>query len=175
MDIDTSSISASRRNLVVLSVGFILFSLGEATLGDGTGKTTLTILSGSITFNNPNVLSYFAWIMFIWFLLRFWQFSDHQKDWVNFTTAMYKSDLMGRWFKENNLTGLNSYNGDGFQPVFGDWEWPAVANEKFIISKREIFKKLRIFSYIAIKTEYFGQYYFPYCLAGIAILVTLFV
>ena len=80
MDIDTSSISASRRNLVVLSMGFILFSLGEATLGDGTGKTTITILAGSITFNNPDILVYFSWAMFGWFFLRFWQFSKFESD-----------------------------------------------------------------------------------------------
>ena len=81
MDIDTSSLSAARRNLVFISIGFILFSLGGATLGDGSGTSTITILAGSYTLTNPHILGTFAKIMFAWFLLRFWQFSKHKQDW----------------------------------------------------------------------------------------------
>lgn len=173
MDIDTSTISAARRNLVVISIGFILFTLGEASLGDGTGKTTLTIFSSNITFNNPNILIKFTWILFGWFLLRFWQFSNPKAEWITYTTAMYTSELMKNWYKKNNLTGHSSYSGNAYQPVFGDWRWPASGNQNLTITKLQLLKKLFIFTYIALKTEHFGQFYFPYCLSTFALWVTL--
>ena len=165
MDIDTSSISASRRNLVVLSMGFILFSLGGATLGDGTGKTTIAFLAGSITFNKPNILVYFAWVMFGWFLLRFWQFSKHKSDWAQFTNAMYYSSLIKRWYVNNDVVfprrADKFYDSNTHQPVFGDWQWPGESSKALLITKYQIYKKLKLFIYVSITTEYFGQFYFP--------------
>ena len=179
MDIDTSSIAASRRNLVILSMGFILFSLGHATLGDGTGKTTITILAGSITFNNPDVLVYFVWIMFGWFLLRFWQFSNHKSDWAIFTSAMFTSPLMKRWYSKNGLvfpTRIDRvYDFNTHHPLFGNWQWPAENGKAFLISKEQILKKLALFIYISATTEHFGQCYFPYCLAIAALTITIHV
>lgn len=174
MDIDTSSLSASRRNLVLISMGFILFSLGSASLGIEDGKAKLDILAGTITFDNPEVLVIFSWVMFGWFWLRFWQFSDHATDWKNYTLAMYKSNLMLNWYEENTLQRLNSRDqntGRSYQPVFGDWEWPSSSNQSFIIKKSFVFRKIIIFLYVAFKTELFGQYYFPYCMALTALVL----
>ena len=173
MDIDTSSLSAARRNLVVISMGFILFALGEATLGDGEGNTTITILAGSITFKNPDVLVCFAWTMFAWFLLRFWQFSKHKADFQQYAIAMYYSSLMTCCYLKDNQSVRSNFDGSSIQSIWGDWKWPVEINDAVVISKWQIHKKLFIFLYVALTTEHFGQYYFPYCLAITALIITL--
>lgn len=177
MDIDTSSLNASRRNLVLISIGFILFSLGSASLGIEGEKAKLVILAGTITFDNPKVLVIFSWVMFGWFWLRFWQFSDHVSDWKNYTLTMYKSKLMLSWYRKNKLKVMHSNDrnyGRAYQPVFSDWEWPSSNhNQTFIIKKGSVARKIIIFLYVAFKTELFGQYYFPYCLALTALVLTI--
>jgi len=173
MDIDTSSLSAARRNLVVISMGFILFSLGGATLGDGTGKITITILAGSITFKNPEILVCFAWIMFGWFLFRFWQFSKHKADWREYTVAMYHSSLMKSWYTKDERKPRAGFDGSSAQLIFGEWKFPSSGFQEFVITKKQIIKKLHLFLHVAVTTEYFGQFYFPYCLAAIALKITL--
>lgn len=154
-------------------MGFILFALGEATLGDGAGKTTITLLAGSITFENPDILVWFAWIMFGWFLLRFWQFSKHKADFQQYIIAMYYSTLMTRYFLKDNQSVLGNFDGSSIKSIWGDWKWPVKINDEFVIAKWQIHKKLLIFLYVAITTEHFGQYYFPYCIAVAALVITL--
>ncbi|MBA3582650.1 MAG: hypothetical protein H0W44_09390 [Gammaproteobacteria bacterium] len=179
MDIDTSSLESARRNLVVLSTGFILFALGDAHLGNQEHVSTISVLASSITFKKPQVLAYFAWIMLAWFLLRFWQFSNHKNDWLSYTHSMYKSDLMGKWLKQETKDGTSAYDGDTYQPVFGLWQWQVKAGtrsaqEFFKIKPNQVFRKLTLFLYIAFKTEKFGQYYFPYFMAFFAVIAKLF-
>lgn len=176
MDIDTSTKDAARRNLVALSMGFLLFAIGDAQLGDGTGVTTITILAGSITFNNPTVLAVFAWIMLVWFLIRYWQFTDHKQDWITYTTTMYNSTLMKKWLNTQNQA-TDQYNGNQYQPLFGNWEWPATVSSDgtlgFVVESNDLLKKLHLFLHVAIKTEKFGQFYLPYLLSLSAIVLTL--
>lgn len=168
MEIDTSSKQAARRNLVTLAVGFHLFVLGEAQIGDGSGLTTITILAGSITFNNPSMLAIFSWVMLIWFLIRFWQFNDHGADWLDYTRAMYQSNLMSKWMALDGFR-KGKYDGGEIQKIFEDWQWSAVSDKQnrdlYYIRKIAIFRKLCLFLYVALKTEKFGQYYFPYLIA----------
>ena len=173
MDIDTSSLSAARRNLVVISMGFILFALGEATLGDGTGKTTISILAGSITFNNPDILIYFTWTMFGWFFLRFWQFSKHKTDFQKYAVSMCYSPLMARWLAKEKQKTRTGFDGSSIQSVLGDWRFTSTPFPEYVITKHQFLKKLYLFLYVAITTEHFGQYYLPYCLATTALIITL--
>ena len=180
MDIDTSSLNAARRNLVLISLTFILFSLGDATLGIGNGEdnTRMRLFASSITIKTDTVII-FAWVMFGWFLLRFWQFSRHKSDWSTFTNEMFYSKLMQRWYRDKELR-YNSGFANRAQPVWGDWKWPSKGtikggegNPAFTISKHEIFKKIKLLLYVSVTTEYFGQFYFPYCLALFALVITL--
>jgi hypothetical protein len=176
MELDTSSLESSRKNLVVLSMGFILFAIGNATLGDSSGATSLSFLSGSITFKNPDALVYFAWTMFGWFLLRFWQFSSHRDDWASYTQTMNKTKLFNILIKSKTQVKGHAMDGS-YQPILGDWTFPEKmaqsSQSKYIIKNNEYFKKIAFFLWVAVTTEKFGQHYFPYCLVIIAVTVTL--
>lgn len=172
MDIDTSSLNAARRNLVLISMALILFSLGDGSFVLDKDKVNLTILAGTITFGNPEILSKFVWVMFAWFLIRFWQFSDHKTDWSNYTYKMYLSKFMENIYKKEGLTRMvrpEQRLGGNYQALFDTWQFPSSSNQNYVIKKNDIFRKLRFFIYISITTELFGQYYFPYCLAIIAL------
>lgn len=175
MEIDTSSIESSRKNLVVLSMGFILFSLGEAVLGDDKGSTTLSILAGSITFNNPEVLVNLAWIMLGWFLLRFWQFSNHKHDWTTYTKEINKTKLFSFYAKSKEIEHVHTQD-INFQPLLGTWIFPTAgattSHGNIKIEKHEYFKKISLLFWVAFTSEGFGQYYFPYCMFIAAISVS---
>lgn len=172
MDIDTSSLNAARRNLVLISMALILFSLGDGSFVLDKDKVKLTILAGSITFGDPKILSEFVWVMFAWFLIRFWQFSDHKVDWSNYTYKMYLSKFMEDLYKKEGMTRMvrpKERLGGGYQAVFDTWQFPSSSNKNYVIAKSQKILKLRFFIYISITTELFGQYYFPYCLAVTAL------
>lgn len=182
MDIDTSTLQAARRNLVLISMAFIFFHFSDAklaveTLCNGEEKSEISMLIGSFVIGNPDVLPIFAWIMFSWFLLRFFQFSNYYSDWREYTSAIFRTKyILGR-IKKYSLNDTNfQYNKP--QPVFGDWNWATgPAREEFsqvTIRQSQISKKLWLVLYIAITTELFGQYYFPYFIAAFAFYVTVF-
>lgn len=134
MDIDTSSLSAARRNLVVISMGFILFALGDATLSKVDGESS-AVLAVKIKFSNPDILIKFAWMMFGWFLLRFWQFSKHKADFQQYVIAMYYSTLMTRYFLKDNQSVLGNFDGSSIKSIWGDWKWSVKINDEFVIAK----------------------------------------
>ena len=174
MDIDTSSLNAARRNLVLISMALILFSLGEGSFVLDKDNVKLTILAGTITFGSPEILTKFIWVMFLWFLIRFWQFSDHKSDWSNYTYKMYLSKFMETLYKKEGLTRLvrpEQRLGGNYQSVFDTWQFPSSGSQNYVIRKDQKILKFRFFLYISLTTELFGQYYFPYCLAVAALIL----
>jgi len=96
-----------RRNLVVTSLAFIMFYLGDGSINDDAIKIQLI----NITFNNPEFLRITAWIMLFWFALRYWQ--THQ----NSEIFMCRDDAMS--FLDNSVyitkhTGLKEKKNGGF-------------------------------------------------------------
>jgi len=61
--------NGERRNLIMASLGFILYFLGDGYIIDGKFKIQLL----SISFNKPEVIGIFAWLMLFWFAIRYWQ------------------------------------------------------------------------------------------------------
>ena len=61
-----------RRNLVITSLGFILYYLGGGEVVDG----VLSIQAVNLKFHNSFVLAITPWVMLLWFLWRYWQ--DHR-------------------------------------------------------------------------------------------------
>jgi len=60
---------AERRNLMLSSIGFILyFSAGGHFVND-----QVKIQVVNLAFGKPELLAIFAWLMLFWFLLRYWQ------------------------------------------------------------------------------------------------------
>jgi len=60
---------AERRNLVITSLSFILFYLA----GGHISESTLKLQIINMSFKNTEVLVIAAWLMIIWFALRYWQ------------------------------------------------------------------------------------------------------
>ncbi|MCK7569170.1 hypothetical protein MLD24_21290 [Marinobacter xestospongiae] len=60
--------SPERRNLIVISVGIIAFFVGEASIP--ADEIRLGIVS--VTFSRPDALIIMLWLIFLWFLYRYW-------------------------------------------------------------------------------------------------------
>lgn len=75
--------NAERRNLIVTSLCFIVFFLGEGSFVDN----TVTLQVVNVSFCNTKVLAVIAWLMLFWFALRYWQI-NHGK----FITS-FKQDI----------------------------------------------------------------------------------
>ena len=58
-----------RRNLVVTSIAFIIFYMGNGVIDGNEVRIQLV----NISFQNPWVLAVAAWLMLFWFALRYWQ------------------------------------------------------------------------------------------------------
>lgn len=171
MDMDASSLSTARRNLVFISIAFILVALGDANLVTMEGKSTVKILFGTMEFNKPCVLKIFAWVLLGWFLLRFCQFSRYKEEWFIYCNAMYNSGLMEKIVKEKGQKKVNNIEGhQRHQNFFNTWVWPTTNIE---IKVEKTTTKSLLFMYVAFSTEYFGQYYFPYFLVITAIIINL--
>lgn len=169
MDIDTSTRVASRRNLVVCSLSFIIYNLSDASLMGCGEATSLNMLSANIVIRSPEVLIYFAWGMLFWFLIRFWQFSDFLLDWSDYCASMFKSKLMSNWRGPDSQKYF-ILDGCIAQPLFGRWRWNYNPGG-YTIEANEYIKKLKLFLYVAIFTEKFVQYYIPYLLCFFAIII----
>lgn len=65
-----------RKNLVITSLSIILFFLSGASFEDNQVRLSLI----NVTFKNPDILIYFIWILFGWFLFRYWQI--HRGSWI---------------------------------------------------------------------------------------------
>jgi len=93
-----------RRNLVVLSVGIILFFIGEGKLSNGELKLQFL----SVEFNNLLGLQITVWFFLLWFIYRYWVVSsstywdDVQKDFYSvdlykkYNTDMKRIELLNR-------------------------------------------------------------------------------
>ena len=64
-----SDTSPERRNLTILSLGFIIFYLAGGKVTD----ETVRIMVINLSFDKPHILANFAWVILLWFCLRFWQ------------------------------------------------------------------------------------------------------
>jgi hypothetical protein len=60
-----------RRNLLVLSLCFIVFFLGGGAFSKG--EVRLQVIT--VTFSRPEILSLIIWLLLFWFLYRYWVIS----------------------------------------------------------------------------------------------------
>ena len=65
--VDTDSKIPRGRSLTFVSLGFIIFILGEGSIGD-----SVTFALIGLTLGNPGVLYWLAWIALFWSAWRFW-------------------------------------------------------------------------------------------------------
>lgn len=101
-----------RRNLIVASLCFIIFVLAGGHVDD----SAVRLLVVNVAFDRPIILAIFAWLILIWFALRYWQlhkrkvkttFIDEIKN-----TAHSKSVVVYLTFK----TKKKHREPDGFYP-----------------------------------------------------------
>ena len=64
---DTDSKIPRGRSLTFVSLGFIIFILGEGSIGD-----SITFALIGLTLGNPDVLYWLAWVALFWSAWRFW-------------------------------------------------------------------------------------------------------
>lgn len=64
-----------RRNLVVLSLVLLLFSISETTIG-----AKVSVLGTELVVGNPGVLKPLAWVFWFYFLLRYYQYWRAEPD-----------------------------------------------------------------------------------------------
>jgi len=64
-----SDTNPERRNLILASLAFILFYAAGGSLIDD----KVRVMVVNISFSKPQILVLFAWIILLWFCLRFWQ------------------------------------------------------------------------------------------------------
>lgn len=57
-----------RRNLLISSLGFLLYFLAGGSLADDVVRIQLI----NLKFENPTIFVVFAWIILFWFLFRYW-------------------------------------------------------------------------------------------------------
>ncbi|MEJ1385794.1 MAG: hypothetical protein RPV21_15705 [Candidatus Sedimenticola sp. (ex Thyasira tokunagai)] len=107
---------AERRNLVMTSLGFIIYFVADGHIINDELKIQLL----NIGFNNSHILGVAAWVMLFWFAMRYWQTHKGQalktlvSDISHVAYQGNKSLLI--WYTEK-CTGLSFEQNNGF--VFG--------------------------------------------------------
>ncbi len=71
----TTGLLRQRRNLISVSIIIILYYVGNIEISQ------LNFLGNRIKLGNPNVISYFLWLLFFYFFYRYWlYFKEEPKD-----------------------------------------------------------------------------------------------
>jgi hypothetical protein len=88
--------NAERRNLVLTSLSFIIYNLAGGKLPDGSTELKLNVIS--LEFTKPEYLLFFAYLMLLWFLLRYWQTNKNKYieayyDYINKYNSKYKGSV----------------------------------------------------------------------------------
>ncbi len=101
-------IDPERRNLMVTSLGFIIFYLGEGKMESD--KLTLPLVN--IEFKNTVFLASMAWIMLFWFVFRYWQTRDME-------TVAFARDIGDIADKDFQIRVVEEKTGLKFEEVNG--------------------------------------------------------
>ena len=184
--------SPERRNLVVCSLGFILYYLGGGKLKDN----TLQLPVVNIEFTNHEFLAGFAWVMLLWFFIRYWQkYKNELTTVINKEVAIEKVNFILIWYLEKILNKPYAYK-DGFiirhlsfskngwiaevefiegghKSDNGQWEayTTRIVPNQILSGYRGLAVKLVIMAVITIKNRGIGSYFMPYLVFGFAVAI----
>jgi hypothetical protein len=102
-----------RRNLVVTSLGFIIFYWGEGSLVSDELRLQLV----NIKFENTSFLAVFAWVMLFWFAWRYWltHQGDAKKEFTNELFHLVDQEFLNKYVAHK--TGLVYQGNGGFGAV----------------------------------------------------------
>ena len=162
-----------RRNLLVTSLALTAIDLAGATL-----KKDVSVLGASLEFTNPERVVWGLWILWAYFLVRYWQYLNEEPD-----LGIYEG--MGRWILQRfPQDEFNEYR----QWIFWrygilwtlriqdkNWEedrWlDALQDPKSKLLKA--LWTLRGFLSVATKTPRFTDYVVPFFVAAIPMLLSI--
>lgn len=88
---DDADFNAARRNLMLISIGFIIFYFGDGSLTDTAGNSLVSLAMTTVSFAEPYVLEIFAWILLAWYALRFLWLSEPDRFWNSFLSGVYNT------------------------------------------------------------------------------------
>ena len=124
---------AERRNLVITSLSFILFYLA----GGHITESTLKLQIINISFTNTDVLVIAAWLMIIWFALRYWQTHKNlvSQEIVNDVSSLRENKALINFIKKTTNKEYRVNNGfdiTSIQKNHGIWSvtYAKVTNTK---------------------------------------------
>ncbi len=134
--------SPERRNLMATSFAFIVYYWGKC---EFTGDK-IRLLFAEAHFNNPTILAVLAWVVLLFFALRFWQSRGVEQ-------------------KNNNIRSANAIDIVSYQYSRKAKEW--INKLKKYQSKSEAAKEI---SKDIILSHEFFSYVFPYIIFFVAVL-----
>lgn len=189
-DMVGADVGAARRNLVLISIAFIIFALGDGTIGTPTGNgTSVSLLGGSFHIEKSEVLRIFAWVMFVWFLIRYCQELDFYEAFRSVIADCNTNPQRTAKY----VNKIKKMTGDGQPPnrymIAGKSaaREPSSFNERWDlcrnltatiapythIEKNEYCLKIKLLSYALIKRSFY-VYYFPFVLWLTALIITIY-
>lgn len=162
-----------RRNLLVTSLVLIAINLAGATL-----KKDVSVLGASVEFSNPERIVWGVWVLWAYFLIRYWQYLNEEPD-----LGLHKG--MERWMlsrvpeDEFSRTSNHVYWQYGvFWTLYymdehtGDESWYPSKNGPQVAWKKTIWT-VRAFISVAAKTPRFTDYVVPFLVAAIPLLLSI--
>ena len=162
----------------------IIFKLGGGHIPDG-AEERFNLFFGSVYLDNPDVLAYFAWVVFFWFLFQFYWQSDHEEITTDFIIGLYQSRPIRNLIKNNGAAPKKVHRNKSLNSrsryinfINGNilaWRInTGVENDgQFIISLRKptshIAFKVFCFIYASLSQQDFARHYLPYLIAAITL------
>ena len=184
-----SDTNVERRNLVVSSLCFILFYIGDGQIDNN--EIRLQIIN--VKFLQPCVLAYFAWGMLGWFLLRYWQINKGQiKNYWHKEIKPMSNSAISIWYLKKRIQkpyrepdgffpsdilttsqGLKIQVADvvgGHRHENGNWINFSAGNTRNVNVDGFYGGIFKVYSFVvlAIKKPGFGSYIIPYILCYFA-------
>lgn len=186
-----------RRNLVLTSLSFIIYNLAGGKLPDGSTELKLNVIS--LEFTKPEYLLVFAYLMFLWFLLRYWQTNKNKYkvaylEYIN----KYNNEHQGSIYyltKQLNIgnerkvghIGSNKllHKNNKLYVSYSTYKTVEESNGSYTVSfnhpiEEEVqglygdILKLKIYISFMFKTDGFTSYAVPYLLSYVAILIIIY-
>jgi hypothetical protein len=169
---------AARRNLVLLSLAFILYTFGDGSIGtpsDVGGNVSL--LGGSFHVKSI-AIAISAWVLYFWFMYRYWQELNHYHSWREFIEGCGSSKFPIYFF--NNITigssrvgrvNIGARNNLDLPPpnFLSEWYLTSSGSTAAVTIKwYELWIKVPIVIEAVIFKKHFAIYYLPILLWVIA-------
>lgn len=173
-----------RRNLIGISVIIILFKVAEIS----TDK--ILLLGTSFDIGKPEIIPYFIWAIWFYFLLRYYQyiksekefgFSDNFKKWVNHKAGKHTQmteakDSYGAAYTDFRIRNKGwlkwEYANHGYDTEDGRYKERTQMDVSILLV---YWWSVQAFFHVMINTNQFTEYLLPFSLAFAAPIIAIFI